>query len=154
MAYVVLQPHSLSNPTDKYRVAEFREVVDGGHIACPYIAQYATYPEAEAARDAHNEHYPIESAGTVLLDLPLGENDAEAATVKDYLKALLAELWREGEGFSGKRPFGNSGWEYELYLPMIKAGLISGKLEEGGYGVEEVDAAAAHQLIQEAIAKL
>jgi hypothetical protein len=44
-------------------------------------------------------------------------------TVRDYLKGLLQNLWIEGEGFSGKRPFGNSGWEYDLYQPLIAVGF-------------------------------
>lgn len=48
-----------------------------------------------------------------ILDILMGENDAGALTVRDYLKALLRRLWLEQEGFSGKRPFGNSGWEDE-----------------------------------------
>ena len=35
----------------------------------------------------------------------------ETLTVKDYLKTLLHTLWDEEDGFSGKRPFGNSGWQ-------------------------------------------
>lgn len=68
-----------------------------------------------------------------VLDLPMGENDANASTVGDYLIKLLLTLWKEGEGFSGKRPFGNSGWEYELYSPLIKAGMVKGELDEDGY---------------------
>jgi hypothetical protein len=44
-------------------------------------------------------------------------------TVRDYLFELLIAVWDEGESFSGKRPFGNSGWEYDLYAPLIQAGL-------------------------------
>ena len=66
-----------------------------------------------------------------VLDVPMGENDAEAATVRDYLKDLLSTLWREEEGFSGKRPFGNSGWKYELYAALTAAGLIR-RIEPAG----------------------
>jgi hypothetical protein len=69
-----------------------------------------------------------------VLGLPLPSNDAGAATVRGYLIELLAELWKEEEGFSGKRPFGNSGWQYELYTPMGRAGMIDGlTLDEDGY---------------------
>lgn len=45
-----------------------------------------------------------------ILDLPMDkeENDAQASSVRGYLKTLLKTLWEEGEGFSGKRPLGNS----------------------------------------------
>jgi len=61
-----------------------------------------------------------------LLNLPLPANDSGASTVRGYLIALLAELWHEEEGFSGKRPFGNSNWQYEIYVPMAAAGFIEG----------------------------
>jgi len=54
-----------------------------------------------------------------VLNCPLEENDSGADTVKGYLKALLFTLWDEDEGFSGKRPFGNSGWEYDLTDALI-----------------------------------
>lgn len=54
-----------------------------------------------------------------VLNCPLEENDSGADTVKGYLKALLFTLWDEGEGFSGKRPFGNSGWECDLTDALI-----------------------------------
>jgi hypothetical protein len=85
-----------------------------------------------------------------VLDCPMGRNDAKAATVKDYLKALLTRLWGEGEGFSGKRPFGNSGWEYDVYQALVANGLVTGTLDEDGY-VNEFDEAAANKLILEAI---
>lgn len=50
-------------------------------------------------------------------------NDAQAATIRDYLKALLLAVWDEAEGFSGKRPFGNSGWMYDVYASLERAGL-------------------------------
>ena len=54
--------------------------------------------------------------GLEILDLPMDpdSNDAGASSIRGYLKTLLTTLMAEGEGFSGKRPFGNSGWEYEL----------------------------------------
>lgn len=88
-----------------------------------------------------------------ILDLPLPANDADAATIRGYLTALLAELWCEEQGFSGKRPFGNSGWQYDLYTPMIKAGLIPGSLDEDGY-VDTCDTQQADRLILAAIASL
>jgi hypothetical protein len=87
------------------------------------------------------------------LGLPMPANDADAATIRDYLIALLAKVWEEGECFNGKRPFGNSGWEDELYPPLITAGLATGQLDEDGY-VADVDEPAAQQLIAAAIREL
>jgi hypothetical protein len=59
-------------------------------------------------------------------------------TVKEYLQALLHQLWRESDGFSGKRPFGNSGWDWDIGIGMIKAGLLEGTLDEDGYLVDDL----------------
>lgn len=61
-----------------------------------------------------------------ILDLPMQENDANARTVREYLKTLLFMLWERREGFSGKRPFGNSGWEHELYDALVAGGVLNG----------------------------
>lgn len=87
---------------------------------------------------------------SAVLDLPLEENDADATTVRDYLKALLYELWREEEGFSGKRPFGNSGWQNDLYKPLVKFGVVSGKFDSDGY-LDGCDCEAADRIILDCI---
>ena len=60
---------------------------------------------------------------TAGLDLELPENDAGASTVRHYLWCLLHAVWTEEEGFNGKRPFGNSGWQHEVTGPLIEAHL-------------------------------
>lgn len=88
-----------------------------------------------------------------VLDLEMPKNDAKAATVRDYLKALLAKVWQEDEGFSGKRPFGNSGWKYEVYAALVEGGAVAGKLDENGH-VDECAEAEADELIAKAIVAL
>ncbi len=61
----------------------------------------------------------------MVLDCPMGPNDAQAGTVRDYFVELAAAVWREGEGFSGKRPFGNSGWESQVYKALDARGLTT-----------------------------
>lgn len=90
---------------------------------------------------------------TEVLDLPLDDhaaNQSGAETIRGYLVALVARVWDEGEGFSGKRPFGNSGWEWDLHPTLIRAGVITGTFDEDGY-VEDSDDAAAHRVIADAI---
>lgn len=59
------------------------------------------------------------------LDLRIDSSDAgDDITVRDYLRTLLTTLWEEGEGFSGKRPFGNSGWEFDILIPLAVAGFV------------------------------
>ena len=60
-------------------------------------------------------------------------------TLTDYLKSLLETLWEEEEEFSGKRPFGNSGWKYDVFAGFVRAGLISGKISPEDGWVEECD---------------
>jgi hypothetical protein len=94
----------------------------------------------------------IDPTAKRLLDLPLDDNDAGAATVRDYLIELLRMFWSGGEDFV-KRPFGNSGWQYEIYAPMVAAGLVKGALDEDGY-VEDADTRAADALMDAAIQAL
>lgn len=89
-----------------------------------------------------------------LLHLPLEENDANAATVGEYLGLLLSTLWLQQDGFSGKRPFGNSDWATPVYLAMGKAGMIYFALNEDGYIDEfstEEEQMIADELILQAI---
>lgn len=92
--------------------------------------------------------------GEEILNLPMGENDADAETIRAYLKALLVEVWSHNEGFSGKRPFGNSNWEYELYRALIEGGAsFAGAIDE--YGDLEVnDSDELDSLIFDAIEAL
>jgi hypothetical protein len=46
--------------------------------------------------------------------------------LREYLKKILTTLLREDEGFSGKRPLGNSGWQQELGNAMACVDLIPG----------------------------
>lgn len=66
---------------------------------------------------------------------------SKGVTIRSYLKSLLVTLWDDPESFSGKRPFGNSGWQYDLYLPLIKANVVSGRVssDEEDECVEECD---------------
>jgi len=82
----------------------------------------------------------------VRFDSDVGDN----ATIRDYLHELLRTLWSQGESFSGKRPFGNSGWEYNLYAPLIKHKFIAGKLDKDGY-IQDCDGEAATKFVSDLI---
>lgn len=92
-----------------------------------------------------------------ILAVPLPpDNDAEASTIRDYLVKLLATLWDEREGFSTKRPFGNSGWHWDLYRPLGEAGFVTMTFDSDGdideFSDEERD--KADKLIDAAIQEL
>ena len=57
-------------------------------------------------------------------------------TVGEYLRDLLLTLLNEGDGFSGKRPFGNSGWESALPDALAFAGIIEYDVEDDNEGSE------------------
>lgn len=73
--------------------------------------------------------------------------------MREYLLRLLTTVWDEQEGFNGKRPWGDSGWKYDLYEALIRGGLIAAELDSDGF-VEDwgaVDKREAHRMIQAAI---
>lgn len=88
-----------------------------------------------------------------VLAAPMEPNDARADTVGDYLIRLLERVWIDGEGFSGKRPFGNSSWEWDVYAALVRAGLVVGSLDSDGY-LDDCDEPAANALVSEAIRAL
>ncbi len=88
-----------------------------------------------------------------ILDVEINDDDSGAETIREYFKALLVALFEEGEGFSGKRPFGNSGWEYSLMAGLIKSGHVKGELDHDGY-VDSCDDKKFYKLINEAIGEL
>lgn len=85
-----------------------------------------------------------------ILELKMTSEIGET-TIREWLRELLLTLWREGESFSGKRPFGNSGWEYDAYRSLVEAGVISGKLDDYGF-VEECDEKTGCQVVGRLIA--
>ena len=88
-----------------------------------------------------------------VLACPMRPNDACADTVREYLILLLQRLWEEEEGFSGKRPFGNSGWKFEIYAALVDEGIVRGKFCSDGT-LDYVDTKTANVLIFDAIATL
>lgn len=56
---------------------------------------------------------------------PMESNDAKVTTVGAYMLALARAVWVEGEEFSGKRAFGNSGWYEPVYEALVDAGFAT-----------------------------
>ncbi len=89
-----------------------------------------------------------------LLDMKIKTTDFPyRSTIRGFLKNLLSTLWLEGEEFSGKRPFGNGGWQYDIYHPLVEHGYISGVFDEDGC-IEDFDEGEARGLVLELIAEL
>lgn len=70
----------------------------------------------------------------------------EEITLRQYFYDLMSTLWCEQDGFDGKRPFGNSGWDYEIYKPLVQAGLVKGRIDVDGY-IAELDDAEANEFV-------
>lgn len=103
---------------------------------------------------AYTEAQPVpDPTGQQILATPMHDNDANAATIRGYLVFLVAAVWRENENFSGKRPFGNSGWDMELYRALGEAGYIRWILDEDGE-IEDFDDETGDRLIESAITAL
>jgi hypothetical protein len=95
-----------------------------------------------------------ESARAVLA-VPMGDNDAEAATIGEYLTKLLQGVWEDRDGFDGKRPFGNSSWEGEVYIALVEAGLVAGVMDDDSLEyMEDCDEQYANRLVDAAIQEM
>jgi hypothetical protein len=80
-------------------------------------------------------------------DISFASDDlGSIVTIKDYLKKLLCGIWNEEENFSGKRPFGNSGWQCEIQSVLIMKNIVKGEVDDLGY-VNEVDSKEVDKLI-------
>lgn len=84
------------------------------------------------------------------LDYQFKSHDLGKITFREYFRKLLAVLWEDGEGFSGKRPFGNSGWELDLYGGLVAGGFIKGKLDKYNC-LDEYDQKAGYAFIKRMI---
>jgi hypothetical protein len=85
-----------------------------------------------------------EPDGALLLGLPVRDNEAGAATIREY----LAELARVAMDI--KRLWGDSGWIYDLYAALESAGLLEIQRDEHGY-IRGFDRERAAELIGAAI---
>lgn len=70
---------------------------------------------------------------TEILLTPMTDNDAGAKTIGQYLIRLSQQVISEVEGFSGKRPFGNSGWQLDIAHALVLNKFIDGELDEYGF---------------------
>ena len=71
-------------------------------------------------------------------------------TIRNYLKELLIGLWDRKDGFSGKRPFGDSGWDYAIGDCLAKNNIIESSIEGEDYFVysmNDVDKLMIDELI-------
>ena len=65
-----------------------------------------------------------------VLDFEYARWDLEPCTIRHYLVELARQCWLKEECFGGKRPFGNSGWKFDVYGALAEGGFISGTKDE------------------------
>jgi len=82
-----------------------------------------------------------------ILKLKVEDHDMD---IRQYLGTLLLTLWSEGESFSGKSPFGDSGWEWDLYTPLVKNGFVTGTFDNDG-DIEDFSMYEADSLVSNLI---
>jgi hypothetical protein len=73
-------------------------------------------------------------------------NEAGAATVREYLTAILAQTVFEDPP---KRMWGTSDWLFQAFAALVKAELVRGTFDEDGY-LDELDTAGAEALLRDA----
>lgn len=94
-----------------------------------------------------------------MLDYNYKFPDCKAKSLREYFHTLLYTLWCEGEEFSGKRPFGNSGWDYAIYSALVDMGAVAGewdKDEDTGerWGLRTFDETEANRLVPKLIKEM
>ncbi len=86
-----------------------------------------------------------------ILSCPVGENEANAGTVREYFVNILTKMWTDPET-DGKRPFGDSNWQNDIYTALGREGIIECHFDEDG-DLDGVDP-GADRVILEAIQSL
>lgn len=81
-----------------------------------------------------------------VLACPMRENPSGAKNLREFFVFLAAAVWEQGDSFSGKRPWGYSSWDYDVYEALIRAGLVAGSFDEDGF-VKDFDQSKADALI-------
>lgn len=92
-----------------------------------YMAAYVDVLDERIAAFPPDTH-PIAEALNVRFSSDAGDD----LTVREYFHALLTKVWNEEAGFSGKRPWGNSGWCHDVITALVCAGFIEGVVNRDG----------------------
>lgn len=82
-----------------------------------------------------------------ILQAKMVECELEDATIGEYLVNMLVSLWEEGETFSGKRPLGDSGWQYRVRESIRQSGLVAPECGESD--IDELVIDAIYSLIED-----
>lgn len=79
-------------------------------------------------------------------------------TIREFLAIMLDKLWVETDCFSGKRPFGNSCWDFPVMAALGKAGAFPATVTKSEYEDEpddvRYDVKVASQFVRGLIAQM
>lgn len=82
------------------------------------------------------------------------EFDSEFS-VRQWLRELLCRVWIEKDNFSGKKAFGNSDWEYDLYIALAENNIINGSVnEDNDWEIEQDQIEKADKIILDIIVEV
>lgn len=79
--------------------------------------------------------------------------DLGKCSIRHYLVELGQRCWTENEGFSGKRPFGTSGWRWDVFGALVAGSFVDRIVEDDG-SVLECDELAAETLLTKCFKRL
>lgn len=88
-----------------------------GRALTPHISQTDTVPLVALKQRYRGTQAPKRGAVTIdnVLDLEgQFEYEGPVTTVRAYFQKMIFTLWEDPESFTGKRPFGDSGWVYPI----------------------------------------
>ena len=88
------------------------------------------------------------------LEIRFDSDAGDDLTVRQWLSQLLSMVWEEEESFSGKRPWGNSGWQFPLHQALARAGFFEyGPCDDEGdyYNPSREQIQHAHHFVHDLI---
>lgn len=131
-------------PSEWATLEEFRKRNPDGSLSSVYRYQAREELKTEIAEAVL--HCPMDHR----------TNGANTCSVGQYLKILFLNLWNQGIYFNSKRPFGDSDWQFDIYIALAKNEIIHAKFNEYDELSELTDENRdyANELIQVAITHL
>lgn len=78
------------------------------------------------------------------------EGFKHGSTIRHYLVNLFRTFWRKQTDFNVKKPFGKGGWNVDLYVALVRNGVVQGRLDDYG-SITNLDETAAFDIILESI---
>jgi hypothetical protein len=90
---------------------------------------------------------------SAVLNFEYARWDLEPCTIRHYLVELAKQCWIKEDCFGGKRPFGNSGWKWDIYCALAEGGFVTGTKDEDDCW-DRIDEVAADLIIAACFEKL